>query len=112
LLSIDIFSGDSLYFVRRRRRGQVAIEGLDAAVLIENTGFVPLAELPKAQGAEVGPTLDAALAEARLSDRRVERRETLLDRLEMLKADLWVSPAFQIRRAMPQESVAMTPSSH
>lgn len=72
----------------------MAVEGLDATILIETAGFVPQAGVSETPAADAGPTLEAALAAAGATDgdRSVPNtaREAGLIR-DDVTLDLWVA---------------------
>lgn len=77
----------------------MTIEGLDAALLIENAGFVPLAEIRWVNETDAEPTLDTALRQAgqaamldadAIGDRAARRAE-------MAEPDLWIGHDFMMR---------------
>jgi hypothetical protein len=79
----------------------MAIEGLDAMLPVETTAFLPQVALASEMGADRGPTLDSALADAGLDERSGRSGlERLLDRDDSLIQDLWLSPGFHPPRRL------------
>lgn len=75
----------------------MAIEGLDATLLLENASFLSLAGMPGTSEADTGPTLDMALKQLERADdlarpdlAALHARAAL--RAEMAAPDFWIRP--------------------